>query len=78
VVGEVNEESTQAARPSTSALLGLIWQPTASNVFLDAGMRRGLSREAPDWQFTAGVTFGFTLPSLARDSSPSVQAFTRP
>ncbi len=67
VVGEVNGENTHAARANTSALLGLIWRPSPSNVFLDAGLRRGLSREAPDWQFTAGVTFGFTLSSRLRD-----------
>jgi hypothetical protein len=29
---------------------------------VDAGVRRGISRAAPDWQFTAGITFGFSLP----------------
>jgi hypothetical protein len=62
LVGEVNGESTQGQRPNNSALLGVIWQPTSKNLFLDAGIRRGISRAAPDWQFTIGLTFGFSLP----------------
>jgi hypothetical protein len=66
LVGEVTGESTKGVLPNNSGLLGFIWQPSASNVFLDVGVRRGLSRGAPDWQFTAGVTFGFSLPSFSR------------
>jgi hypothetical protein len=66
LVGEVNGESTEGERPNNSALLGLIWQPTSKNVFLDAGVRRGISRAAPDWQFTLGLTFGFSLPTFSR------------
>ena len=62
LVGEVNGESTQGQRPNNSALLGVMWHPTSKNVFLDAGLRRGISRAAPDWQFTIGLTFGFSLP----------------
>jgi len=65
-VGEVNGESTQDQRSNNSALFGVIWQPTPKNVFLDAGIRRGISRAAPDWQFTIGLTFGFFLPTLSR------------
>ena len=65
-VGEVNGESTQGQRPNNSALLGVIWHPTSKNVFLDAGVRRGISRAAPDWQFTIGLTFGFSLPTSSR------------
>jgi hypothetical protein len=58
VVGEVNGEVTpQGERPNNSALLGLILQPTSKNLFLDAGVRRGISDVAPDWQFTIGLTF---------------------
>jgi hypothetical protein len=64
LAGEVAGESTKGALPSNSALLGVIWQAAAAKVFLDAGVRRGISRGAPDWQFTAGVTVGFSLPSL--------------
>ena len=65
-VGEINGESTQDQRSNNSALFGVIWQPTPKNVFLDAGIRRGISRAAPDWQFTIGLTFGFFLPTLSR------------
>jgi hypothetical protein len=78
LVGEVTGESTKGVLPNNSGLLGVIWQPAASNVFLDAGVRRGLSRGAPDWQFTAGVTFGFSLPSILRGASRSGEAGTRP
>ena len=66
LVGEVNGESIEGERPNNSALLGLIWQPTAKNLFLDVGVRRSISRAAPDWQFTLGLTFGFSLPSFSR------------
>ena len=66
LVGEVNGESTQGQRPNNSALLGVIWQPTSKNVFLDAGARHGISRAAPDWQFTVGLTFGFFPPRPPR------------
>ncbi len=63
LVGEVAGESTRGALPNNSALLGIIWQAAAAYVSLDAGVRRGISRGAPDWQFTGGVTVGFSLPS---------------
>jgi hypothetical protein len=66
LVGEVNGETTQGERPNNSALLGVIWQPTSKNVFLDAGVRRGISQAAPDWQFTIGLTFGFSIPTISR------------
>jgi len=69
LVGEVTGESTTGALANNSALLGFIWQPSVSNLVLDAGVRRGISRGAPDWQLTAGVTFGFPWPSSPRDAS---------
>jgi hypothetical protein len=66
LVAEVNGQSTQGAPPNNSALLGLIWQPTAKNLFLDVGVRHGISRAAPDWQFTLGLTYGFSLPTFSR------------
>jgi len=39
-------------------------------VFFDAGVRRGLTRGAPDWLFTVGVTFGFSLASSSNRPSP--------
>jgi hypothetical protein len=61
VVSEVNGESPKGPRPNNSALVGFIWQPWAANIFLDSAIRRGISSGAPDWEFTAGVTFGFRL-----------------
>lgn len=58
LVGEATGESPKGALPKNSVLLGFIWRPSASNLSLDAGVRRGISRGAPDWQFAAGVTVG--------------------
>jgi hypothetical protein len=66
LVGEINGESAQGEPAHNSALIGLIWQPMANNLFLDAGVRHGISRAAPDWQFTLGLTFGFSLPMFSR------------
>ena len=66
LVAEVNGESTQDQLPNNSALLGVIWHPTEKNLFFDAGVRRGISRAAPDWQFTIGLTFGLSLPTWSR------------
>jgi hypothetical protein len=71
LVGEAAGESMKGALPNNTALLGVIWQPSASEVSLDTGLRRGLSRGAPDWQFTAGVTCSFSLSSELRGSSRS-------
>jgi hypothetical protein len=68
LVAEVNGQSTQGAPSNNSALFGVIWQPTDKNLFLDAGVRHGISRAAPDWQFTLGLTLGFSVPT-GRDSS---------
>jgi len=65
LVGEINGEVVERERPDNSALLGVIWQPTPRNLFLDAGVRHGISSASPDWQFTVGLTFGFTLPTLS-------------
>ena len=70
LVGEIAGESVTRQRPNNSALVGVIWQPSPSNVFFDAGVRRGLTRGAPDWLFTVGVTFGFSLASSSDRPSP--------
>src|SRR5437870_13234632 len=66
LVGEVNGETTEGERPTNSALLGIIWQPTSKSLFLDAGVRHGISHVAPDWQFTIGLTFGFSVSAFSR------------
>jgi hypothetical protein len=65
-VGEISGESAHGERPNNSALVGVIWQPSSKNVFLDAAVRHGISRAAPDWQFTLGITFGFSVPMFSR------------
>jgi len=62
VVGEVSGESVRGERANNSALLGVIWQPSSRNIYWDAAVRRGITRGAPDWEVTTGVTFGFALP----------------
>jgi hypothetical protein len=62
VVGEVAGESVQGEPANNSALLGVIWQPSSRNVYWDVAVRRGITRGAPDWEVTTGVTFGFVLP----------------
>jgi hypothetical protein len=72
IVGEVNGEKPRREDQHHSALLGVIWQPWAStNMWFDAGVRRGFTSGVPDWQFTAGLTFGFSLSSPAEGSSLS-------
>jgi hypothetical protein len=66
LVGEVNGESVHGQAANNSGLLGLLWQLPVPNVVVDAGMRRGFSHGAPDWLFTTGVTFGFSLSSRER------------
>jgi hypothetical protein len=66
LVSEINGESVENGRPNNSALIGVIWQPPSKNVFFDVGVRHGISRAAPDWQFTLGLTFGFSLPTFPR------------
>jgi hypothetical protein len=61
LVGEVNGESVKRSTPDNSALLGVIWQAPWQDVFLDAGIRRGISHAATEWMFTTGLTFSFSL-----------------
>jgi len=63
LVGEVNGESVHGHAANNSGLLGVLWQPPWLNVVVDAGIRRGFSRGAPDWLFTTGLTVGFPLPA---------------
>jgi hypothetical protein len=68
LVGEVTGESNSGTLPNHSALLGIRWQPTAATLVFDAAVRRGISRGAPDWQVTAGMTVGFRLPFVSQDA----------
>jgi hypothetical protein len=62
LVGEVDGESVHGHAANNSGLLGVLWQPRWLNAVVDAGIRRGFSRGAPDWLFTTGLTFSFPLP----------------
>ena len=62
LVGEVNGESVRGHADNNSGLLGVLWQPPWLKAVVDAGIRRGFSRGAPDWLFTAGLTLSFPLP----------------
>ena len=62
LVGEVNGEKPRREDLQTSGLLGVIWQPWSSkNIWLDTGVRRGFTGSVPDWEFTFGITFGFSV-----------------
>ena len=63
LAGEVNGEKIKGKPADNSGLFGFIWKSPWSNIFIDAGVRRGISNGAPDWQFTTGLTFGFSLAS---------------
>ena len=61
-VGEVSGESVTQERANNSVLVGFIWRPFPSReLWIDAGIRRGITRAAPDWQATLGLTFAFPL-----------------
>lgn len=58
-VGEISVQDTVAETPDNSGLLGLIWDTPRPDLALDAGLRRGLSNEAPSWLLTLGFSYGF-------------------
>jgi hypothetical protein len=67
LVGEVNGESVRGQAANNSGLLGVLWQPRWLKAVVDAGIRRGFSRGAPDWLFTTGLTFSFPLPGSGHE-----------
>ena len=69
LVGEVSGESSKEKIPDNSVLLGVIWQPPSSSVLLDGGVRKSLSTGAPDWLFTTGLTWSFSLPAVTNAAS---------
>jgi len=69
MIPEVNGESVHGQAASNSGLLGVLWQPRWLKAVVDAGIRRGFSRGAPDWLFTTGLTFSFPLVSQERTTS---------
>ena len=75
LVSEVNGEAPRREDQRDSALLGVIWQPwSQKNVWLDAGVRRGITNAAADWQITLGITFSFAAwPEATR--APATELF---
>jgi hypothetical protein len=63
LVAEISGESIKCKPADNSGLVGFIWEMPRQNLFIDAGVRRGISNAAADWMFTTGVTFSFSLPS---------------
>ena len=63
LVGEVNGERVKGESFDNSGLLGFIWKSPWRDTFIDLGIRRGISGDAPDWGFTTGLTFSFSLGS---------------
>lgn len=61
LVGEVSGESSRKKIPDDSLLFGFIWQLPSSSILLDGGIRKNMSRGAPDWLFTTGLTWSFSL-----------------
>ncbi len=77
LVGEVSGEGIREEVASNSGLLGFIWKSTRPNVFVDAGIRKGISGETLDWMFTTGLTFAFALPGVSPvKPSPSMRKVT--
>jgi hypothetical protein len=68
LVGEINGESVKGEPADSSGLLGFIWQPPSLPVLVDVAFRRGINRASPDWQFTTGLTWSFSLPSFVSAS----------
>jgi hypothetical protein len=67
LMGEINGESVRGNSPDNSALIGVIWKSPLSNLSIDAGIRRGISSAAADWMFTTGLTFSFSLATVAHN-----------
>lgn len=69
LVGEVSGESTRKQIPDDSVLLGLIWQLPSSSLLFDGGIRKSISKGAPEWLFTTGLTWSFSFPAVVSASS---------
>ena len=79
VVGEVNGEKPRREDQRNPCSWASSGNPgRRRNAWLDAGIRRGFTSGAPDWQFTLGVTFGFSAASLLRGSSSAEASTAEP
>ena len=68
LVGEVDVESVRGNSPNNSALIGFIWNPPLSNLSIDGGIRRGISRAAPDVDVYNGTDLWLLLPLVELSS----------
>jgi hypothetical protein len=74
LVGEINGEKPRREDQRDSVLLGVIWQPwSEKSLWFDAGIRRGFTGAAPDWQLTLGITFGFAASAPATSPAPEAE-----
>ncbi|HEV8717169.1 MAG TPA: hypothetical protein VGX03_30660 [Candidatus Binatia bacterium] len=64
LVGEVSGENIKKKFPDESVLFGFIWELPSAPILVDGGIRKSLSRGAPDWQFITGLTWSFSFPSF--------------
>ena len=71
LVGEVSGENIREELPDESVLLGFIWKLPSTPILIDSGIRKSLSRGAPDWQFTTGLTWSFSFPSFTASALTS-------
>ena len=66
LVGEINGESVRSKSANNSPLVGFIWEAPLQNVFINPGIRWGISSAAADGMFTTGLTFSFSLATISR------------
>ena len=58
---EIDGKAVESHVPDDSTLIGMIWAIPSRRLSLDIGGRFGLTDVAPDWLFTLGVTFDFSV-----------------
>ena len=64
LVAELNGETVNHRAGETSGLIGAIWKAPWKNLFLDAGVRRGIGGAAAPWSFTTGLTVSFSFAAV--------------
>jgi len=58
---EIDGKAVKSQVPDDSTLIGMIWEIPSSRLSLDIGGRFGLTDPAPDWLFTLGITYNFSV-----------------
>lgn len=59
IAAEIASEKVHGEPKESSVLVGLIFESPSTGNSFDGGLRRGISRAAPDWELTLGWTFSF-------------------